>query len=573
MLLSCFAMMLQAQETVKVTLTVDVSNETVDPTGVHVAGSFQDPVWTANGTPMTDMGDGIWSVEITVDTNSTFEYKFLLGDDWGKGNEGLPGNAGCIVGNGNTNRVLTVGEMDMTVGPVCYNTCGACPKDGESQVTFAVDLSKAATINSPIYVSGSFPDGMWNETYEMRDDNNDKVYTTTLVLPEGDYQYKFRNGADGWESVPGACENGGNRFVTVGMDDQILDAVCLGECGPCVVKNILEVTMSVDMTNVIADIGLSPLGVHVAGNFQAKAGYESDWTPRLTMLTDEDGDNIFSVTFMLEEGEYQYKFLNGDDWGTEESVPAECRSNGNRVFTIAGNNGDQVEVGPLCFGQCEAECPALLDPINVTFRVDMSNEFISPEGLFVAGDFIANAKWVKDSFLMAENPTVPGIYEYTATFRPGAKYAYKYFNGGLDGGDNGEETNDFIAGGCGVDNGFGGSNREMDLTGVTEDIVLPAFIFNSCDRSTLVNNEEIDYFTRFEVVPNPARDFVEVRFDATSERHNVQLYDVRGALVYESGMTSDNRITIDRGTLADGLYIGRVINSIDAGKTFKVMFQ
>ena len=36
-----------------VTFMVDMSNETVDANGVHVAGSFQG--WNPSGTPLTDM--------------------------------------------------------------------------------------------------------------------------------------------------------------------------------------------------------------------------------------------------------------------------------------------------------------------------------------------------------------------------------------------------------------------------------------------------------------------------------------------------------------------------------------
>lgn len=563
-------------QTITVNVSVDVSNETVDASGVHVAGNWDsNNEWNPGAFPMNDNGDGTWSLDLTVAENDTFEYKFLLGNDWPLGNESIDGNAGCIVGNGNSNRVLTVGDQDMVLDTVCYNQCAACADDGESQVTFKVDLSKANMINSPIYLSGSFPDAMWNETYVMRDDNNDQVYTTTLVLPEGDYSYKFRNGADGWEGPPSDCTTDGNRTVSVGADDTILDAVCLGECGPCVVKNVLNVTMAVDMTNVIlADGDVSDLGVHVAGTFQEKAGFGSNWTPRLTMLSDDDGDNIYTVSFELEEGTYEFKFLNGDDWGTEESVPEACRVNGNREVSIAGNSGDAVTIGPFCFGECEAECPELLDPINVTFRVDMSNEFVSGDGLFVAGDFIANAKWVKDTFEMVENSMVPGIYEYTANFRPGSAFAYKFFNGGMDGGENGEETHDFIAAGCGVDNGFGGSNRTLDLTMVTEDIVLPAYIFNSCDVSTLVSANDITYFEAFSTYPNPASNELTVAFESNSRQmHKVQLYNTAGALVYESAFSYEQTHTILRNGLKSGLYIGRVINEEEGTKAFKVMFQ
>lgn len=560
---------------VEVTLTVDVSKETVDATGVHVAGSFQDPVWQAGDTPMTDNGDGTWSITISVPANSSFEYKYLLGNDWALGNEGIDANAPCTVGGGNANRALSVGTTDVTVGAVCYNQCGACTGVDEVYVSFSVDMSKSDPVADSIILSGNFPEANFDATYVMTDYRGDSTYSYTLALPAGEYSYKFRNGPDGWEGVPSACANvDGNRSVTVEAENVILDAVCIGECGPCVVKNNLQVTIAVDMTNVAADVGISPNGVSVAGTFQAAAGFAGDWNPELTLMTDPDGDNVYTITVTLPEGMYQYKFLNGNAWGTEESIAEECRVGGNREMTIAGNNGEEVMIGPFCFGACEATCPALLDPIDVTFRVDMSNEFLSGDGLFVAGDFIATAKWDKDTFQMVESSLSPGIYEFTANFRPGAKYAYKFFNGGLDGEENGEETSDFISAGCGVDNGFEGSNRELDLSAVTQDIVLPAYIFNSCDLSPLVNTTEINYFDDFGVFPNPALDVVTITLGNTDgQEHRIMLYGVTGQLVYDSGMTRDAAITIQRGNLDSGLYIGQINNAADATKTFKVLFK
>ena len=71
-----------------VTLSVDMSNETVSPEGVHVAGSFQG--WDPSATPMIDNGDGTWSYMFTTDTLATYQYLFINGNDWGS-HEAIPG--------------------------------------------------------------------------------------------------------------------------------------------------------------------------------------------------------------------------------------------------------------------------------------------------------------------------------------------------------------------------------------------------------------------------------------------------------------------------------------------------
>ena len=65
---------LVAQTTV--TLTVDMSNQTVSPDGVHVAGSFQG--WDPGATPMTDNGDGTWSHTFTSDSDGLIGSSDLL---------------------------------------------------------------------------------------------------------------------------------------------------------------------------------------------------------------------------------------------------------------------------------------------------------------------------------------------------------------------------------------------------------------------------------------------------------------------------------------------------------------
>ena len=57
----------------EVTFQVDMSNQTVSPTGVHIAGSFADansdgtidnpyPNWDPSVLALTSLGNGIWSI-------------------------------------------------------------------------------------------------------------------------------------------------------------------------------------------------------------------------------------------------------------------------------------------------------------------------------------------------------------------------------------------------------------------------------------------------------------------------------------------------------------------------------
>lgn len=53
------------------------------------------------------------------------------------------------------------------------------------------------------------------------------------------------------------------------------------------------------------------------------AGDFNDWSVEQTLMSDEDGNGIWSVTVPLEPGRYQYKFLlDGKKWVVEPDAPA-----------------------------------------------------------------------------------------------------------------------------------------------------------------------------------------------------------------------------------------------------------
>ena len=66
----------------------------------------------------------------------------------------------------------------------------------------------------------------------------------------------------------------------------------------------------------MGDLFVDPAGVHVAGSFKVgkRATRHSNWE-----------DSIYRTTVVAQVGtEIQYKFLNGNVWGTDEGVPEEC---------------------------------------------------------------------------------------------------------------------------------------------------------------------------------------------------------------------------------------------------------
>ena len=77
---------------------------------------------------------------------------------------------------------------------------------------------------------------------QMQLKENSDVWQTTLTLPpESEFTYKFRNGywpdtwAGGWEMPGSECATGDyfDRYLSLGLNDTTLTAVCFSECILC----------------------------------------------------------------------------------------------------------------------------------------------------------------------------------------------------------------------------------------------------------------------------------------------------------------------------------------------------
>ncbi len=101
---------------------------------------------------------------------------------------------------------------------------------------------------------------------------------------------------------------------------------------------------------------------------------------------------------------------------------------------------------------------------SVTFRVNVSLvPVIDPAGVRIAGSFNS---WTDEVMANAGN----GVWTITKELDPGATVQYKFKNG-----PNGWEN---VPSACGVSDGFGGYNRQVDISGT--DVTLPAVCLSSC---------------------------------------------------------------------------------------------
>jgi hypothetical protein len=112
-----------------------MSQMTVSPNGVHMAGDFQS--WQPNTTPMTAQGNGIYTRTIQLPANATYQYKFINGNQWGSGfDESVP--SACAQNN---NRFVVVGTTPVITPLVCFGRCEAC---------IGVSVFEAGALNNAI---------------------------------------------------------------------------------------------------------------------------------------------------------------------------------------------------------------------------------------------------------------------------------------------------------------------------------------------------------------------------------------------------------------------------------------
>jgi len=106
---------------------VDASELSPAPTAVHVAGTFQG--WNPSGSPMDDVGNGLWVLQTTVTGSEAVEYKFLSSPDWIDA-EGVPEECGVDNGLGGYNRSAVSDGVLTTIPVVCFSSCSACDGTG-----------------------------------------------------------------------------------------------------------------------------------------------------------------------------------------------------------------------------------------------------------------------------------------------------------------------------------------------------------------------------------------------------------------------------------------------------------
>ncbi len=187
----------------------------------------------------------------------------------------------------------------------------------------------------------------------------------------------------------------------------------------CATAQSVPVVLRLDLRG----IGGSPEGVHVAGSFQTALGHTGNWDPAVHELADLDGDSIFELSMVLPQGSYEYKFVNGNDWGdAHDQLAPECGMSAggvvNRWMMVGAAGLDQPSVR---LSECEG---------YTLFETDLGSLAPDPDGVFVVGDFLDEAGLGADGqFGLKLLSLGQGRYAAPAYLKGSGSVLYRFHNG------------------------------------------------------------------------------------------------------------------------------------------------
>ncbi len=178
-----------------------------------------------------------------------------------------------------------------------------------------VTFHMAAPGAGQVYLAGTFNN--WNSNTDLlRDEDGDGVFSITVQIVPGEYQYKFV--IDGtWKEDPHAADyvddghGGRNGIIVVEGETMDVGGKDAPAEKPAVKKRAPAGSREVTFKLEPKIGGVSD--VFVAGSF-------NDWNASADRMTDEDGDGVYEITLSLPKGEHPYKFVVDGNWMADENA-------------------------------------------------------------------------------------------------------------------------------------------------------------------------------------------------------------------------------------------------------------
>lgn len=226
---------------------VDMSQQIVNVTGVHIVGDFQTIAgysggdWNSATTTMTQIASDTSMYEVYVDIPAfaKYEYKFVNGDQFYEA-EFAPVES-RVGYNFNDNRWIYVDSLSNDtsfVGALLF--AGNAPAN-KFLIRYLVDLSLEPIVNTKgVHLIADYQ--AFNPLTNILYSFGANVYELINYVDGGSYQYKYVNGntLSDVESVPFTCSSPlGYRGITTATDI-VLPVDCFGGCAACSTSGLTE---------------------------------------------------------------------------------------------------------------------------------------------------------------------------------------------------------------------------------------------------------------------------------------------------------------------------------------------
>jgi hypothetical protein len=226
---------------------VDMSQQVVNVTGVHIVGDFQTVAgytggdWNSTTTSMTQMVNdtNMYEVYVDVPAFAKYEYKFVNGDQFYEA-EFVPVES-RVGYNFNDNRWIYVDSLanDTTfLGALLF--AGNAPAN-KYLIRYLVDLSLEPSVNSSgVHLISDYQG--FNPQTNILYSFGANVYEVINYVDVGSHIYKFVNGntTSEIESVPVLCSDPVGYRGVISATDIVLPVDCYGGCAACSVSGLFE---------------------------------------------------------------------------------------------------------------------------------------------------------------------------------------------------------------------------------------------------------------------------------------------------------------------------------------------
>jgi len=424
--------------------------------------------------------------------------------------------------------------------------CGVAGETQAQEVTYTVDMNGYEGDFTQVYLSGSM-NGWSGNANPLSDEDGDGIWTTTLPLTNGVYEYKFtlddytvQEQFNGSETCTKLTVDGGtgerfvNRLYTVTADNTNPGVVCFNSCYACGESAII--TYNLNMSSV----GAAESGVFVAGGNDFGASKEE------YRLTDPDGDGVYSISIERPIGYSTfYTFTNGNcpDYSCKENIAGQdCANTDNFNDRFLDALAGDVVIN-TCFAECTTDlnCAGPAAGGDVTFEVDMNSYEGEIGTVYVSGSMNG---WSGDANPLSDEDS-DGIWTGVVTV-PGGIYEYKFTI------DNWAAQEEFAGGeSCTITAG-GITNRSIRIDGDAS----VCFAFNTCNSCTVGLNNLIVNDALFSIQPTLVQDYALISFENTREKRYLQVLDQVGKTLVSTTLegTIDN-YELNTANLDAGLYI------------------